>query len=336
HALFEGTVEFNNLGLVIIDEQHRFGVAQRSKLRELARQSLDNSLVPHFLVMSATPIPRTLAMTLYGDLDVSTIKEMPKGRKPITTRIVFEENLAKMYEFIRSQLKKGHQAYFVYPLIEKSEKLEIKSATEHWKLLQEKIFPEFNCGLLHGRMKSDEKEEVMRNFKEKKFHILVSTTVVEVGIDVPNANIMVIESAERFGLSQLHQLRGRVGRGTAKSYCFLVTSSKFNLDRQSTLFDNSEGKLALARLKAMEQTTDGFKIAEIDLRLRGPGDILGIQQSGLPPFKYINLATDGEIIAKSREYAYKIKEIDPAYKSHPKLKQILQKVINEKKYFGIG
>ncbi len=168
HALFEGTVEFNNLGLVIIDEQHRFGVAQRSKLRELARQSLDNSLVPHFLVMSATPIPRTLAMTLYGDLDVSTIKEMPKGRKPITTRIVFEENLAKMYEFIRSQLKKGHQAYFVYPLIEKSEKLEIKSATEHWKLLQEKIFPEFNCGLLHGRMKSDEKEEVMRNFKEKK------------------------------------------------------------------------------------------------------------------------------------------------------------------------
>ncbi|MGB9770460.1 MAG: ATP-dependent DNA helicase RecG [Candidatus Kapaibacteriota bacterium] len=336
HALFEGTIEFNRLGLVIIDEQHRFGVAQRSKLREVARKSLPNRMVPHFLVMSATPIPRTLAMTLYGDLDVSTIKEMPKGRKSVTTKIVFEEDLSKMYNFIREQLNKGYQAYFVYPLIEKSEKLEIKSATEHWSILQNKIFPEFSCGLLHGRMKSDEKEFVMRNFKEGKYHILVSTTVIEVGIDVPNANIMVIESAERFGLSQLHQLRGRVGRGSAKSYCFLVVSEKFSNKSSLTSSDTWDGKLALSRLKAMEQTTDGFKIAEIDLNLRGPGDILGTQQSGLPPFKFLNLATDGEIISNAKSFALQIKKEDPELTSHTKLKTILQRYAQDKKFFGIG
>lgn len=336
HALFEGTIEFNKLGLVIIDEQHRFGVAQRGKLRELARKSLPNGLVPHILVMSATPIPRTLAMTLYGDLDISTIKELPKGRKPITTKIVFEDDLPKMYNFIREKLKEGHQAYFVYPLIEKSEKLEIKSATEHWELLQQKIFPEFACGLLHGRMKSEEKELVMKKFKEGKYNILVSTTVIEVGIDVPNANIMVIESAERFGLSQLHQLRGRVGRGTAKSYCFLVPSTKFNSHQEYTVAENSDRKLALARLKAMEQTTDGFKIAELDLKFRGPGDIIGIQQSGLPPFKYLDLVYDGEIISKAKEYAYYIKNKDPELKTYQNLRSVVEKVILEKKYFGIA
>jgi ATP-dependent DNA helicase RecG len=335
HALFEGGVEFHRLGLVIIDEQHRFGVAQRSKLRELARKSLPHNLVPHLLVMSATPIPRTLAMTLYGDLDISTIKELPKGRKPIITRIIWEKDLDKMYDFIRKQLQSGHQAYFVYPLIEKSEKLEVKSATEHWELLQKKIFPEFPCALLHGRMKSDEKENVMLNFKEGKFKILVSTTVIEVGIDVPNATIMVIENAERFGLSQLHQLRGRVGRGTANSYCFLVVGDKYN-SFENKLLINLEEKSAIARLKAMEQTTDGFKIAEIDLKLRGPGDILGTLQSGLPPFKYINLATDGEIISLAKKYAQEFFKNNQNTLSSSKVKYILDMLTKEKKYFGIG
>ncbi|MCX7909886.1 MAG: ATP-dependent DNA helicase RecG [Ignavibacteria bacterium] len=336
HALFEGGIEFNKLGLVIIDEQHRFGVAQRSKLREIARKSLPEKYVPHFLVMSATPIPRTLAMTLYGDLDVSTIKELPKGRKPIVTKIVFEENLEEMYNFIRQQLRAGNQAYFVYPLIEKSEKLEVKSAIEHWEILQKNIFPEFSCGLLHGRMKSIEKESVMKDFKAGKYNILVSTTVIEVGIDVPNANIIVIENSERFGLSQLHQLRGRVGRGSSKSYCFLVVNNKYNFNKTNSLFADTNERSVLARLKAMEQTTDGFVIAEIDLKLRGPGDILGVQQSGLPPFKFINLATDGELISKAREIANTIKKTDPNFRFYPKIKVILEKFSKEKKYFGIG
>lgn len=336
HALFEGNLQFKNLGLVIIDEQHRFGVAQRNRLRELAKASLPDGNVPHFLVMSATPIPRTLAMTLYGDLDVSIIREMPKGRKPVLTKIVSETNLPKMYDFIRNQLRKGFQAYFVYPLIEKSDKIEVKSATEHWELLQKKIFPEFSCGLLHGKMKSLEKENVMRDFKEKKYNILVSTTVIEVGIDVPNANIIVIENAERFGLSQLHQLRGRVGRGNSKSYCFLVTEEKFYNQNETTLFSNFEEKTAYSRLKAMEQTTDGFKIAEIDLKLRGPGDILGVQQSGLPPFKYINIATDGDIISSAKELAYEIVGVDPSFRTNTKLKNVLEQMTQYKKYFGIG
>lgn len=336
HALFEGNIEFNKLGLVIIDEQHRFGVAQRSSLRELAKRSLPNNEVPHFLVMSATPIPRTLAMTLYGDLDVSTIKELPKGRKPVTTKIVFQNDLEKMYTFIREQINKGYQAYFVYPLIEKSEKFELKSAVEHWEILQKKIFPEFNCALLHGRMNSAEKEEVMQKFKSGKYQILVATTVVEVGVDVPNANIIVIENAERFGLSQLHQLRGRVGRGTTKSYCFLVTDNKYNVTKGDTLFTDFEEKSALTRLKAMEQTTDGFKIAEIDLKLRGPGDILGTQQSGLPPFKFLNLITDGDIISMARNYSNTIIQRDPDLKIYYKLRFVIENVRKEKNFFGIG
>ncbi len=336
HALFEGNLQFCKLGLVIIDEQHRFGVAQRNRLRELAKASLSEKKVPHILVMSATPIPRTLAMTLYGDLDVSIIRELPKGRKPVITKIVSEANLPKMYDFIRDQLKKGFQAYFVYPLIEKSDKIEVKSATEHWELLQKKIFPEFSCGLLHGKMKSLEKENVMKDFKEKKYNILVATTVIEVGIDVPNANIIVIENAERFGLSQLHQLRGRVGRGSTKSFCFLVTEHRFDYQENTTLFSDFEQKTAYSRLKAMEQTTDGFLIAEIDLKLRGPGDILGIQQSGLPPFKYVNIATDGDIISSAKEFAYEIIEADPYFQKNPKLKSVLGKMIQYKKYFGIG
>ena len=336
HALFEGNLEFARLGLVIVDEQHRFGVEQRSRLRELAAKSLGNGFLPHLLVMSATPIPRTLAMTLYGDLDVSTIKELPQGRKPIITKIVYESNLDKMYEFIRKQIKKGRQAYFVYPLIEKSEKIDIKSASEHWELLQNEIFPEFRCGLLHGRMKAEEKEETMQRFKRGEYNILVSTTVIEVGIDVPNATIMVIENAERFGLSQLHQLRGRVGRGSIQSYCFLVTDDKYNSSMQKTLATDSESKSVVVRLKTMESTTDGFQIAEVDLQLRGPGDILGKQQSGLPPFKYINLAYDGEIISTARKVAFEILKYDPNFTKHQKLKKFLDLKMTDKNYFGVG
>jgi len=336
HALFEGNLEFARLGLIIIDEQHRFGVEQRSRLRELAAKSLGNGFLPHLLVMSATPIPRTLAMTLYGDLDISTIKELPKGRKSIITKVVYENNIDRMYEFIRTQINNGRQAYFVYPLIEKSEKIDIKSASEHWKLLQYEIFPEFRCGLLHGRMKSDEKEQTMLKFKNGEYHILVSTTVIEVGIDVPNATIMVIENAERFGLSQLHQLRGRVGRGTFQSYCFLVTSEKYNTALTKPIAPDSESKSVFVRLKTMESTTDGFQIAEVDLKLRGPGDILGKQQSGLPPFKYINLASDGEIISKARKIAFEILSTDPNFSKHQKLKRFLDQKMNDKKYYGIG
>ncbi|MCX7879802.1 MAG: ATP-dependent DNA helicase RecG [Ignavibacteria bacterium] len=336
HALFEGNVLYKNLGLIIIDEQHRFGVEQRHRLRQIASMSLSNNFVPHMLVMSATPIPRTLAMTLYGDLDVSMIKEFPKGRKPVWTRIVYEKDLPKMYDFIREKIKDGRQAFFVYPLIEKSEKLDIKSATEHWELLQKDIFPEYKCGLLHGRMKPHEKEEVMQRFKNKEFSILVATTVIEVGIDVPNATIMVVESAERFGLAQLHQLRGRVGRGSYKSYCFLVTKDRFDTLRGEKLFPESEKRSALVRLKAIESISDGFKIAEIDLKLRGPGDVLGKQQTGFPEFRYLNLATDGEIISKSREYAFSLLKKDPFLKFAPKLSEVLNKFSKGKKYWGIG
>lgn len=336
HTLFEGKIQFARLGLVIIDEQHRFGVEQRSRLRELAAMSLGNGYSPHFLVMSATPIPRTLAMTLYGDLDISTIKELPSGRKPITTKVIVESELQMMYEFIREQIKSGRQAYFVYPLIEKSEKIDIKSAIEHFELLQNKIFSEFKCGLLHGRMKSDEKELVMNKFKKKEYDILVSTTVIEVGIDVPNATIMVIENAERFGLSQLHQLRGRVGRSSLQSYCFLVTKDNLYFTKQGKGIAIQDEKAVFVRLKTMESTTDGFKIAEVDLKIRGPGDILGTQQSGLPPFKYIDLASDGETISLARKKAFEILANDPDLTKNKKLKLFINQISRNKNFWGIG
>ncbi len=316
HALFEPTVHYNKLGLVVIDEQHRFGVMQRAKLKERAHEShaataggVDVS--PHILVMSATPIPRTLSMTLYGDLDVSIIDELPRNRKPINTRVVFESQLDEVFDFVREQVQAGKQAYIVYPLVEKSEKLELKSAEEHHEFLSQTVFPDMKVGMLHGRMLWYEKEDTMRDFKERKYHILVATTVVEVGIDVPNATVMIIENAERFGLSQLHQLRGRVGRGADQSYCLLATKDHFRFHMKKSAGEEDERKAAIIRLRTMEETTDGFKIAEVDMKLRGPGDMLGTKQSGLPEFNFVDLIADTDVIAQARQEAFALVDRDP-------------------------
>ncbi len=292
HALIEDKVVFRNLGFVVIDEQHRFGVAQRAKLWA------KNSIPPHILVMTATPIPRTLAMTVYGDLDVSIIDELPPGRKPIKT-IHFHDNKRKeVYNFIRTEIQKSRQIYIVYPLIEESETLDYKNLQDGYKTIL-KVFPEFKVSMVHGKMKSSDKEEEMSRFKNHLTDILVSTTVIEVGVDVPNASVMVIESAEKFGLSQLHQLRGRVGRGADQSFCILMSSYK--LSRESTI-----------RLETMVRTNDGFDIAETDLKLRGPGDIEGTQQSGIGiELKIAQLAKDGEILSYARHIASDIIEQDP-------------------------
>ncbi len=336
HALIEEKMKYNKLALVVIDEQHRFGVIQRAKLKEMGLRSLGGRKSPHILVMSATPIPRTLAMTIYGDLDVSIIKQMPKGRKQVVTSIVFENKIQDMFDFVRNEVRNGRQAYFVYPLVERSEKLDLKAATEHFDVLQSEVFPEFHCALLHGQMRWFEKEDIMKKFKNKEFNILVATTVIEVGIDVPNATIMVIENAERFGLAQLHQLRGRVGRGEVQSFCFLVTKNEFSPGITRKTFLQPNQKSVITRLKAMESSTNGFEIAEIDLKLRGPGDVIGTQQSGLPPFKYINLATDGELIAKAREYAVELIHKDPHLKNYPRLRQVIGRLYEFKKYWGIA
>lgn len=290
HALIQEAVEFANLGLVIIDEQHRFGVHQRSQLKQ-------KGISPHFLVMTATPIPRTLAMTVYGDLDVSVIDELPPGRSPIQTRVSYESKRPQMLQFMRDQVAKGRQAYVVYPLVEESEKIDLKNAVEECEKLRSE-FQDKKVGLLHGKMKSDEKDEVMQRFRRGEIDILVSTTVIEVGVDVPNANLMVIEHAERFGLSQLHQLRGRVGRGQHKSFCILMCCHAVS--------DESR-----ARLEIMEQTTDGFKIAEADLEIRGPGEILGARQSGLSGFKMANLVRDVQILQEARDAAFEVFSRDP-------------------------
>ena len=292
HALIQEKVEFKRLGFVVIDEQHRFGVIQRKTLKEKGEN-------PDLLVMTATPIPRTLALTVYGDLDISVIKEMPKGRKPIITRMIYPEDREKAYSFIETQIRKGRQAYIVFPLIEESEKLRLPSVLEMYPVIAER-FRSFRVGLLHGRMKGEEKEKIMRSFKEGKIHILVCTTVIEVGIDVPNATVIMIEGAERFGLSQLHQLRGRVGRGKHRSYCLLMVSDRKNLTQT-----------AYRRLKVMEKTTDGFKIAEEDLALRGPGELFGTRQSGLPEFKVADILRDAQMLSTAREYAFRLIEQDP-------------------------
>lgn len=292
HAVLEDNVSFANLGLVVIDEQHRFGVIQRAKMWT------KNYIPPHVLVMTATPIPRTLAMTLYGDLDVSVIDELPPGRKPIMTRHVFRNRMDEVYSFIRQQLCEGRQAYIVYPLITESEKTDLKNLEEGYAHLCN-VFCDYNIGKLHGKMKPKEKEFEMQRFASGETRILVSTTVIEVGVDVPNSTIMVIENAERFGLSQLHQLRGRVGRGAQQSYCILVTEYKLSDDTRK-------------RMEIMTGSNDGFEIAEADLKLRGPGDIEGTQQSGIAfELKIANLAKDEQLLQFVRDVARKVIDEDP-------------------------
>lgn len=286
HAIIQKDVIFKALGLVVIDEQHRFGVLQRKRLREKGRY-------PDILVMTATPIPRTLSMVIYGDLDVSIIDEMPKGRRKVWTKIFTDESREKVRTLVETELKKGHQAYVVYPLVENSEKLDLLNAKKMAVYLQESVFPFHTIGLLHGRMKAEEKEQIMARFKDRDIDILVCTTVIEVGIDVPNATIIVIEHAERFGLSQLHQLRGRVGRGTSPSKCVLVSSAR-------------RTDLATRRLKVMEETGDGFQIAEEDMRLRGPGEIFGVRQSGVPEFRVGDIVRDGDIMSRARRVAREV------------------------------
>ena len=290
HALIQEGVDFEKLGLVLIDEQHRFGVIQRHAL-------MSKGLRPDVLVMTATPIPRTLAMTLYGDLELSVIDELPPGRTPIVTRVYSDKQRARVYEQLQAELDKGYQAYVVYPLVEESEKLDLEDATQGAEKLRA-AFPNHLVGLLHGRMKQDEKEAVMRDFRDRKIHILVSTTVIEVGVDVPNASVMVIEAAERFGLSQLHQLRGRVGRGAAASHCFLVAGV-------------ARSKESSDRLQVMERSGDGFIIAEKDLEIRGPGEFLGTRQSGIPELAVANLARDARVLEIAREEARAIIDQDP-------------------------
>ena len=292
HAVLEDNVNFRNLGLVVIDEQHRFGVVQRAKMWA------KNTIPPHILVMTATPIPRTLAMTLYGDLDVSVIDELPPGRKPITTSHIFRNRIDSLYSFIRSQINEGRQAYIVYPLINESEKLDLKNLEDGYKQLCN-VFCDYKLSKLHGKMKPKEKDEEMRRFASGETQILVSTTVIEVGVDVPNASVMVIENAERFGLSQLHQLRGRVGRGASQSYCILVTDYKLSEDTRK-------------RMEIMTSSNDGFEIAEADLKLRGPGDMEGTQQSGIAfDLKIANLARDEQLLKFVREVARGVVADDP-------------------------
>ncbi len=309
HALFQEDVEFERLGLVIIDEQHRFGVLQRAALREKAR-----GVSPDTLVMTATPIPRTLALTIYGDLDVSIIDELPAGRKPVKTELFSEKNRSTVYERVRQEVRKGHRAYVVLPLIEESEKLDLLSATRWAEYLAKEVFPEFRVGLLHGRMNSAEKERLMREFKRGDLQILVSTTVIEVGVDVPEATVMVIEHAERFGLSQLHQLRGRVGRSERQSYCFLVAHGV------------SPGSEAWRRLKVLTETNDGFRIAEEDLKIRGPGEFLGTRQHGYLEFRRADLVRDYDMLLAAREEAFRLLEEDPTLSrpEHQPLKEILE------------
>jgi ATP-dependent DNA helicase RecG len=291
HALIEEKVEFSRLGLVIVDEQHRFGVLQRFKLMKKAPEnSSEREAEPDTLVMTATPIPRTLALTLYGDLDVSVLNELPPGRSPIVTRRVSDERADEVWAFLRKQVAAGRQAYIVYPVIDESETLDIKPATRMYNELSKRILPDLRVGLLHGRLDADEKEAVMRRFQRGELDVLVATTVIEVGVDVPNANLMIVEHAERFGLSQLHQLRGRIGRGSAKSFCVLMTGGKVSEEAEQ-------------RLNAMVETTNGFEIAELDLKLRGPGEFFGTRQAGMPSFRVADLIRDRDILEHAKREA---------------------------------
>jgi ATP-dependent DNA helicase RecG len=292
HALLEDKVKFNNLGLAIIDEQHRFGVEQRSKLWK------KNTVPPHVLVMTATPIPRTLAMSLYGDLDISVIDELPPGRKPIQTVHRFDSNRLKVWKFIRDEIALGRQIYIVYPLIQESEKMDFKDLMDGYESISRDFpLPDYAISILHGKMKPADKDAEMKRFSEGKTNIMVATTVIEVGVNIPNASVMIIESAERFGLSQLHQLRGRVGRGAEQSYCILMTSHKLSNDSKT-------------RMDTMVATNDGFEIAEVDLKLRGPGDLMGKQQSGVLNLQIADLVKDRQILILARNYATTILKDD--------------------------
>ena len=318
HALIEETVVFSSLGLSIIDEQHRFGVEQRARLWT------KNSVIPHVLVMTATPIPRTLAMTLYGDLDVSVIDELPPGRKPIKTLHRYDNKKAQLYDFLRKEIQLGRQVYVVYPLIEGSEKLDYKNLEEGFEIFKE-VFPEYKVCMVHGKMKAADKDAEMQKFISGEANMLLATTVIEVGVNVPNASVMVIESAERFGLSQLHQLRGRVGRGAEQSYCVLVSSYKLSNDTRK-------------RLEIMVSTNDGFEIAEADLRLRGHGDLDGTQQSGEGVYlKIASLATDGQILQYARDIANELLDKDPDLTDETNriLNERLSKIFRKKTNWGL-
>jgi ATP-dependent DNA helicase RecG len=305
HALLEDKVQFHNLGLAIIDEQHRFGVEQRSRLWK------KNDIPPHVLVMTATPIPRTLAMSLYGDLDISVIDELPPGRKPIQTVHRFDNQRGKVWQFVKQEIAKGRQAYVVYPLIQESSTLDYKNLQEGFELLSAEFpLPNYAISMVHGQMKPQDKDFEMQRFIKGETQLLIATTVIEVGVNVPNASVMIIESAERFGLSQLHQLRGRVGRGAEQSYCVLITGHKLS----------NEGK---TRMETMTRTNDGFEISEVDLKLRGPGDLIGTQQSGILNLRIADLVKDRDILQQARYHAIKILKDDPELSKieHEKLKK---------------
>ena len=299
HALLEDKVAYKNLGLAIVDEQHRFGVAQRAKLWH------KNDIPPHILVMTATPIPRTLAMSLYGDLDISIIDELPPGRKPIKTVHRYDSNRLKVFQFIRDEIKKGRQVYVVYPLIQESEALDYKDLMDGYESIARDFpLPDFQISIVHGKMKPADKDYEMERFVKGETQIMVATTVIEVGVNVPNASVMIIESAERFGLSQLHQLRGRVGRGADQSFCILMTGHKLSSDSKT-------------RLETMVGTNDGFQIAEVDLKLRGPGDLMGTQQSGVQNLKIADIIKDNDILKTARYFALKILREDISLQRHP-------------------
>ncbi|MBI4653885.1 MAG: ATP-dependent DNA helicase RecG [Nitrospirae bacterium] len=304
HSLIQEKVIFKNLGLAVIDEQHKFGVVQRASLRK-------KGFNPHIIVMTATPIPRTLALTLYGDLDISVIDELPAGRKPITTRVFFPAQKEQVYTLINREIAKGRQIYIVYPLIEESERHDLKCAKDGAEAFK-KVFPNRKIGLIHGRIKQEEREKIMMDFKSGNIDILVSTTVIEVGMDVPNASLMLIVHAERFGLAQLHQLRGRIGRGNHESYCLLIAYPPFSED-------------ARRRLKVMGTTTDGFRIAEEDLEIRGPGEFFGTRQSGMPDLSIANIIRDVDILETARREAFALAKVDPYLKNYPLLKMALQR-----------
>ena len=314
HALLEKVVEYKDLGIAIIDEQHRFGVAQRSRLWT------KNSLPPHVLVMTATPIPRTLALTFYGDLDISVIDELPPGRKNIQTQHRFESSRLKIFQFMEDEIAKGRQIYVVFPLIKESETMDYKNLLDGYESITRRFpLPKFKVSIVHGKMKSEDKDYEMQQFVKGITNIMVATTVIEVGVNIPNASMMIIESAEKFGLSQLHQLRGRVGRGADQSYCILMTGYKLGVD-------------AKTRLETMTETNDGFKIAEVDLRLRGPGDIMGTQQSGLLNLKLSDLSRDAQIVQLARDKARELLELDPTFsmKEHQNIATELKKILKAK------
>jgi ATP-dependent DNA helicase RecG len=314
HALLEDKVQFKNLGLAVIDEQHRFGVEQRSKLWT------KSEIPPHVLVMTATPIPRTLAMSLYGDLDISVIDELPPGRKPIRTEHRFDSKRLVVWKFLKDEIAKGRQVYIVYPLIQESEKMDYKDLMDGYESISRDFpLPQYSISILHGKMKPADKDEEMKRFAEGKTNIMVATTVIEVGVNVPNASVMVIESAERFGLSQLHQLRGRVGRGAEQSYCILMTDYKLSEDSKT-------------RMETMVRTNDGFEIAEVDLKLRGPGDIMGKQQSGVLNLQIADLVKDRDILQVARHLAVKLLKEDPSMNlpEHAKLKEVFLEISKKK------